>query len=81
MPNDRVATLGWTWHGIDRAFRGSEGNAVEVNVRGVTVVHRDGGNGVPLFERYVDWLDVLGQLGIGVASRRVRPDPDVPPVV
>jgi hypothetical protein len=80
VANGRVGVVGWTWRGVDTiGFQGYKPTGAVVEVRGVTVVEFDAEDGATLFHRYVDWLDVIGQLGLSVSGRPTRPGPDADP--
>jgi hypothetical protein len=80
VTNGRVGVLGWTWHGRDTlGFHGYRPTGAVVEIHGVTVVEHDADRDETLFHRFVDWLDVIGQLGLGVSGRPTRPGPDVGP--
>jgi hypothetical protein len=68
----RVAAVAWEWKGIDTGLFDAQRffpTREEVTVRGVTLVS-EGPEG-PLFNRYIDWLDVFTQVGIMVSPRPI----------
>ena len=58
----------WEYHATHTDFfQGVGPTGRPVTIRGVTVVDRSGPQ--PLFHRYVDWLEVMGQLGLTSTHR------------
>jgi hypothetical protein len=52
-------------------FLGAPPSTGEVVIRGVTLV-REGDGGVPVFRRFIDWLDLLNALGLNGVMRPVQ---------
>ena len=67
---NKTAVL-WRWAGQHEAeFQGVIATHKVVTIRGVTMVDHDPKTTQqPMFERYVDWLDLFNQLGIGLSLR------------
>ena len=71
-PDGRVALVAWEWHGRHEGLFGVDATGEPVIVRGVTLVDYVGGGGdEPVLHRYVDWLDVMAQIGITVNPRPI----------
>ena len=69
VSNDRLGVVAWEWDGQDTlGFNGLFPTDKPVTVRGVTVVEQRGAEG-PLFHRYIDWIGVVGQLGLAFVGR------------
>jgi hypothetical protein len=69
MTNGRQTAVAWEYHGRHNGtFQGIPATGRDVVIRGVTVVEQ-GGRGRVLFSRYVDWLDVMSQLGLSAIAR------------
>jgi hypothetical protein len=65
---DRVVAVPWEWRGVHvEALLGVASTQRDVVVRGVTLV--TGEEGAELLHRYIDWADVLQQLGARVFGR------------
>lgn len=68
MTNESFTSVVWEYAGRHTAvFQGIQPTGREVMIRGVTVVDHTGP--APRFHRYVDWLDLMGQLGVSAAMR------------
>ena len=66
---NKTAVL-WRWAGKHvEEFQGVIATGKIVTIRGVTMVDHDDKLPQPVFERYVDWLDLFNQLGIGLSLR------------
>lgn len=64
-----VAAVAWQWKGIHRGLFGIAPTNEVVIVRGATLVA--GTDEEPALHRYIDWLDVLGQIGMTVSPRPI----------
>jgi hypothetical protein len=63
ITNGRHTAVVWEYHGRhDAPFQGVEPTGADIVIRGVTVIEQSGRRQV--FHRYVDWLDVMAQLGL-----------------
>jgi hypothetical protein len=61
----------WTWGGRNSGLLGLDATNRDVLIHGITVIEEDGGSF--LCRRYVDWLPALGQAGILLDTRPIRP--------
>ena len=69
ISNGRHTAIVWEYHGRHTAaFQGVQPTGREVVIRGTTVVDVSR-RSRPVFHRYVDWLDVMGQLGMTSTHR------------
>src|SRR5581483_5002230 len=61
--------VAWEFKGVhDHDFQGIVATGRPVLIKGVTIVDHAAANG-PLFHRYVDWLDVMAQIGVSSTHR------------
>ncbi|MHB8464270.1 MAG: hypothetical protein ACYDH6_21165 [Acidimicrobiales bacterium] len=69
MTNGKHTSVVWEFHGKhDAVFQGVRPTGRHVVIRGVTVVDKSK-RGRVLFHRYVDWLDLMSQLGLSSTFR------------
>src|SRR5665213_1161116 len=69
ISNDRYTAQMWEYRGVhSAAFQGISATGNPVVVRGVTVVDGRDSND-PKFHRYIDWLEVMGQIGLTSTAR------------
>lgn len=71
----------WTWSGRNEGARllGLDPTGRRITVRGMTIVRMV--DDQPILHRYIDWLDVLGQMGVAIYGRPIidsGPDGDEP---
>jgi hypothetical protein len=68
ITNGQMTAVVWQYAGRHSAeFQGVPATDRVVTIRGTTVVDHSGPE--PLFHRYVDWLDVMAQLGLTANMR------------
>lgn len=70
IASDTHAALPWQWQGAHVGeIAGIPATGTDVVLRGVTIIDRSGDD--VLFHRFIDWLDVLQQLGAVLVGRPV----------
>jgi hypothetical protein len=73
LANDAYAAVLWALRGTHTGtFVGLEPTGREVTIEGLTLVklpEREGDD--PQFMRFVDWSEVLGQLGVSMSGRPI----------
>jgi hypothetical protein len=68
IANQSHTAVIWEYSGTHTGdFHGIKATQRDVIVRGATVV--DHSKEPPLFHRYVDWAEVMGQLGLSITGR------------
>jgi hypothetical protein len=73
MSEAGIGALAWEWTGVDMVgFNGLAPTNRRVLVRGVTFVEDD--DKERTYHRYIDWIGVVGQLGLGFIGRASLPD-------
>jgi hypothetical protein len=74
IANDSHTAVVWEFSGIHTGdFLGIKPTRRAVVIRGVTVV--DHSKEPAQFHRYVDWAEVMGQLGLSITGRPAVADP------
>ena len=72
MSNNDFAAVVWSVNAShDNVFAGLAPTGREVVIEGVTIVSTSSEE--PMFRRYIDWSNVLGQLGVSISGRPVMP--------
>jgi hypothetical protein len=68
ITSGRFSAVVWEYYGAHQAeFQGVLPTGLPVVVRGATIVDHE----TEVFHRYVDWTDVMGQLGLTATMRPV----------
>jgi hypothetical protein len=68
VTNGRQTAVVWEYRGRhDAEFQGIPATGRQVVIRGTTIVDHEGPD--PQFHRYVDWLDLMAQLGVTATMR------------
>jgi hypothetical protein len=68
MTNGRFTAVPWTYACAHTGtFLGLEPTGREFEIHGVTIVVSDGDE--PIFHRYIDWANVMANLGMGATWR------------
>src|SRR4051794_33945345 len=68
LVSDTHAAVQWSWDCSHTGlFQGLKTRGVALTIRGVTIV--DDEKGEPVFQRYVDWSEVMQQLGMYASFR------------
>jgi hypothetical protein len=68
IANQTHTAVVWEYAGVHtHAFHGIEATQRSVVVRGATIVDQSGETA--LFHRYIDWSEVMGQLGLAITGR------------
>jgi hypothetical protein len=74
ISNDTHTAIVWEYTGVHtEPINGIRPTRREVTVRGVTIVDHSGKE--PAFHRYIDWAEVMGQLGLTVTGRPTATPP------
>jgi hypothetical protein len=74
IANETHTAIVWEYSGVHtEPINGIRPTQREVTVRGVTIVDHTGKE--PAFHRYIDWAEVMGQLGLTITGRPIATPP------
>ena len=65
-----VTAVQWTYRCTHvKEYYGVVATKRPLTIRGVTIVEHEGATEEAMYYRYIDWLDVFAQLGLGIHGR------------